>query len=86
MTLSIITPEKTINHEYITDIAIPTPNGPKHLKGGNGTVELVQRGKVTLLLKRKDGTPEKLEFYVQDGIIYVEHSIINLVTQSVSAQ
>ena len=53
MTLSIITPNKTINHEGIGDIAIPTPNGLKHLKINNGTVELMQKGKVTLLLQRK---------------------------------
>ena len=85
MTLSIITPNKTINHEGIGDIAIPTPNGLKHLKINNGTVELMQKGKVTLLLQRKGKSePEKLEFYVQDGIVYVEHSVINLVTSEVA--
>ena len=86
MTLSIITPEQTTNHEHIKGMMIPTPNGLKQLQINNGTVELMQKGKVTLLLQRKDKTePEKMEFFVQDGIIYVEHSVINLVTPSVAA-
>lgn len=81
MDLSIITPEQTIKHEGILNITIPTANGAKQVDQHNGTVELLQKGKATILLQRKDcEEPEKLEIYIQDGIVYVEHSIINLVT------
>lgn len=81
MTLSIITPAETIHHEKIDDIMIPTPNGTRHVDQHNGSVELMQKGKATILLQRKwTQEPEKIELYVQDGIVYVEHSTINLVT------
>jgi F0F1-type ATP synthase epsilon subunit len=85
MTLSIITPQKTTNYEDIKGMMIPTPNGTKQLQINNGTVELMQKGKATFFLKPKDGwEPQKIELFVQDGIVYVEHSIINLVTPEVN--
>lgn len=81
MTLSIITPEQTINQEDVLDITIPTAHGAVHMDKHNGSVELLQKGKTTIVFKRKDhDEEEKIEFFVEDGVVYVEHGQINMVT------
>jgi hypothetical protein len=53
MTVSFITPKQTINHENIIDMVIPTPNGQRHINNTSGNVDLLKKGKVTLLLKKE---------------------------------
>lgn len=53
MTVSFITPKQTLNFENISDGLIPTPNGQRHISNTNGNVDLLKKGKVTLLLKKK---------------------------------
>jgi hypothetical protein len=53
MTVSLITPKQTINHENIIDMLIPTPNGQRHINNINGNVDLLKKGKITLLLKKE---------------------------------
>lgn len=80
MTLSIITPEWTTNHEHVLDITIPTANGAKHIDQHSGSVELLQTGKATIFIQHDDTEPQKVEIYIQDGILYIEKRTINLVT------
>lgn len=86
MTVSFITPEKTINHENIIDMIIPTPSGQRHINNTSGNVDLLKKGKVTLLLKREwSEKPETIEFYVNNGVVYVEQKVINIVTEGLGA-
>ena len=81
MEASIITPEQTINHKNIVDMVINTPNGQKHMNNSNGSVDLVKRGKIQILLKREGSDKlETVELYVNNGVAYVENRIINIVT------
>lgn len=81
MEASIITPQQTINHKNIVDMVINTPNGQKHIKNSNGNVDLVKRGKIQILLRREGSDKlETVEFYVNNGVAYVENKVINIVT------
>jgi len=85
MTVSFITPKQTINHENIIDMIIPTPNGQRHINNTNGNVDLLKKGKVTLLLKKEwSDKPETIEFYVNNGVVYVEQKVINIVTEDIN--
>ncbi len=82
--VSIITPAQTINHEDIVDVTIPTSLGTKRIDMHNGSVQLLKAGKITLFVKRKgSNAPEQVSFYVQDGVAFIEHSVLNVVTSNV---
>lgn len=84
MTVSFITPKQTINHENIIDMVIPTPNGQRHINNTSGNVDLLKKWKVTLLLKKEGSDkPETIEIYVNNGVVYVEQKVINIVTEDV---
>jgi hypothetical protein len=85
MTVSFITPKQTKNIENILGGMIPTPNGQKHINDASGNVDLIKKGKVTLLIKQEwSDKPETVEFYVNNGVVYVEHKVINIVTEDVN--
>lgn len=82
--VSIITPAKTINRDDIVDVTVPTSLGTKRIDMHNGSVQLLKAGKITLFVKRKDSsTPEQISLYVQDGVAFIEHSVLNVVTSNV---
>lgn len=81
MEASIITPEQTITHTNIVDMVVNTPNGQKHINNSNGSVDLIKRGKVQILLKKEGSNNlETIEFFVDNGVAYVENKVINIVT------
>lgn len=80
MQASIITPEETLNYQDIYDMVINTPYGKKHINNSNGNVDPVKRGKLELLIKTKSGEMKTVEFYVDNGVAYVENKVINIVT------
>lgn len=85
MNVKVMTPQKTINLESVKDIVFPTPNGPKHIEKKNGQVDSLKKGKISLLIQRTDSDkPETIEMYVDSGVVYVEHSTINIVTEKAS--
>lgn len=85
MTVSFITQKKTINYENISRMMIPTPNGQKQISDTSGSVDLLKKGKITLLLKKEwSDKPETVEFYVNNGVVYVEQKVINIVTEDIN--
>ncbi len=85
MTVSLITPKETINHENIIDMIIPTVHGQRHIDNKNGNVDLLKKWKIVLLLKKEwSNKPETVEFYVNNGVVYVEQKIVNIVTEDIN--
>lgn len=81
MQATIITPEETINHDNVLDLVYNTPEGQKHIDKSSGTVSSVKRWKIQMLVQRESGQLETIEFYVNNGVAYVENKIINIVTE-----
>lgn len=82
--VSIITPAKTIDRNDIVYVTVPTSLGTQRVDMHNGSVQLLKAGKITLFVKREwSDTPEQVSFYVQDGVAFIEHSVLNVVTSNV---
>lgn len=82
MELAFITPKETISYENISDIIIPTPNWQKHINNTSGNVDLISKGKI-FLKRGSSENPEVIEYYVNNGVMYVEKKVINIVTEDI---
>ncbi len=84
MQANIITTEQTINLEDVQDMVFQSPQWLKRLEQKNGHVDPIKQGKISFLIQRNNtDKPETIEMYVENGIVYVEHQVINVVTDKV---